>query len=124
MRAGGRRALGLVAIFAIALHSMLWGAVAPAAAATAADPFTVICHSEAPSPADQAPASPSPTHSQACDHCNLCSATPTALGPLDSVFVGYLTPTMLLEVLRPAPAVARDGIASNPKRARDPPNFV
>ena len=113
-----------MAIAAIAMQAMLWGVAAPMAAGSAADPFSVICHSEAPASADQTPASPSPTHSQACDHCNLCSAAPTALGPLDSAFVAYLTPTTLLQVLRPAPVVARDGVASNPKRARGPPIFV
>ncbi len=120
IRAGGRRTISLVAILAIALHAVLWGAVAtPAAAAT--DPFTVICHSEAPAPADQTPADQAPSHSQACDHCNLCSATPTALSGLDGAFAGYLTPAKLLHVMRPAPVVRRDGVASNPKLARGPP---
>ena len=40
----GRRSISWVAIYAIALHAILWG-VAPMAAAPASDPFSVICHS-------------------------------------------------------------------------------
>ncbi len=64
---------------------MLWGVAAADGRGSAVDPFSVICHSEtqATSPADQTPASPGAAHSQACDHCNLCSATPHGPGTLD-----------------------------------------
>lgn len=124
MRVGGRRVLSWVAIYAIALHTILLG-VAPLIAAPTADPFSVICHSEAPatSPSEQAPASPvsAPTH--ACDHCNLCSAMAPP-DPLDGVVVAQLAPARLLQVLRPTTAATRDGIATSLKRDRGPPAFA
>ena len=132
MRVGGRRTLSLLAITAIALHTMLWGAATPLAAGPTVDPFTFICHSEtfgeafgeapAAAPAEQTPAGPvsAPTH--ACDHCNLCSAM--APPELDTVLAGHLTPAKLLQVLRPATAAAHAGIAHNPNRARGPPSFA
>lgn len=125
MRVGTRRVLSLVAIYAIALHAILWGAAVPLVARPTADPFSVICHSgaQAASPAEQAPASPVSAPAHACDHCNLCStmAPPPAL---DTVLAGHLTPAKLLQVLRPATAATRDGIANNPNRARGPPAFA
>ncbi len=59
MRLGGRRATGLMAILAIALHAVLWGAV-PMASATTVDPFSVICHSGSSAPAEQGPQAPAP----------------------------------------------------------------
>ena len=121
MRVSIRRALSFVAIYAIALHAILLG-VAPPIAAPAADPFSVICHSEAPaaSPAEQTPVGPVSAPSYACDHCNLCSAMapPDAL---DTVLADYLTPAKLLQVPRPAAAATRDGIATHPNRTRGPP---
>jgi len=113
-----------LACFAVAMHSILLG-VPQAATGAPVDPFSVICHSEAPaaSPSEQTPASPvsAPTH--ACDHCNLCSAMapPDAL---DAVLAGQLTPAKLLQVLRPATAATRAGIANNPNRTRGPPSFA
>ena len=56
---GMRRAVGFVAILAIALHGLLLS-LAPLAASAAVDPFTVICHSDAADAPgeDQSPASP------------------------------------------------------------------
>jgi hypothetical protein len=42
-----RRVLSWMAIYAIALHTILLG-VGPLIAAPTVDPFSVICHSEAP----------------------------------------------------------------------------
>ena len=120
MRLGGRRTVSLVAIYAIALHAILWG-IAPMAAGPAADPFSVICHSDASVPAEQSPASPAPMH--ACDHCNLCSiaTSPAALG---SVLAGQLAPARLLQVLQPVSAGVRGHLATTPNLARGPPLFV
>ncbi len=126
MRVGGRRTIGLVAICAIALHSILMG-VAPLIAAPTDDPFSVICHSdafsEANSPAGELPAGPASAPSQPCDHCTLCSAMalPAAL---DGVVIAQLSPPKLLRILRPAIAAPRDGIAYYPHRARGPPSFA
>jgi hypothetical protein len=115
MRAGSRRALSWVAIFAVALHAVLWAA-APMAAGTAADPFSVICHNDGTSADQQTPAS-APAH--VCDHCNLCSAAP-ALAP-DNIAAGDLTPARLLQILQPASTAARDNYFTASNRARGPP---
>jgi len=123
MRVGGKPLLSLVAIYAIALHTILWGAGVPYAAGPGADPFSVICHSAATSPAEQAPADPASVPAQACDHCTLCSAM-AAPDALDGVVIAQLTPMRLLQVLHPAIAAMRDGLATNPHRARGPPSFA
>jgi hypothetical protein len=91
------------------------------AAGAAADPFSVICHSEAGAPAEQAPAAPA--HTQACDHCNLCSAAP-ASAALVPVFAGQLAPARLLQILRPVSAALAGHLATTPKLARGPPQFA
>jgi hypothetical protein len=121
MRLGVRRTVSWVAIYAIALHSILLG-VAPLVAAPTVDPFSIICHSDAATPAE-APASPASAPTHACDHCNLCSAMAPPDAP-DTALAGQLTPAKLLQVLRPATAATRDGIAYNPNRARGPPSFA
>ena len=104
MRVGVRRGLNWVAIYAIALHTILLG-VGPLIAAPTVDPFSVICHSEASavSPAEQTPASPVSAPAHACDYCNLCStmAPPNAM---DSVVAVQLAPVRLLHILRPTTA--------------------
>ena len=48
MRTGLRRAVSLVAIYVVALHTILLGIVPVAASASVAgDPFSIICHSDA-----------------------------------------------------------------------------
>jgi len=119
---GLRQAIGLVAIFAIALHGLLLG-LAPLAAA-ANDPFTIICHS-APQPApgqDQTPAGPD-IGLHGCDHCNLCSAAATPVA-VDDVVAGQLRPARLLQVLRPISTAATTSLATTPKLARGPPAFA
>jgi hypothetical protein len=123
MRRKMRRTLALLAIAAIALHSVLWSAGAPLAAARV-DPFSVICHTETQGMApdaripggDTAPAQP-------CDHCTLCSAAvpPAAL---DTVLAGTLEPARLLQILRHLPSAARSSFASGAKLARGPPSFA
>jgi hypothetical protein len=119
MRLGGRRVVSVLAIYAIALHAILWG-VAPMAAGPSVDPFSVICHSEA-TPAEQSPATPAPAH--ACDHCNLCSAAP-APAALNSVVTDWLAPARLLQILQPATAAVRGHLATTPHLARGPPVFA
>ena len=125
MRAGVRRFLSMVAIFSIALHTVLWGAVAPLADGPAIDPFSVICHSRAPtaSPTDQSPASPASAPTHACDHCNFCSVT-TPLAALDTALASHLLPVRLLQVLRPVTVAAHSHLATTPHLARGPPAFA
>jgi DUF2946 family protein len=121
MRVSIKRIVGVAATIAIALHTILWATVGPFAA-PAIDPFTVICHSEASAPADQAPGNGTPPAAHACDHCNLCSAIapPVLLNTLSST----LAPARVLQVLRPAAVTPRRDVAADPKLARGPPAFA
>jgi len=116
-----RKITGLLAIYAIALHTILWGGVMAPAATGAHDPFTIICH------ADGGDASSRPStndgHSvpaHACDHCNLCSAAGGPAAP-DAALLSQPTPSRLLLVLRPINPPLRDEIAISPHLARGPP---
>lgn len=125
MRRGGKGFIGWLAIVAIALHTVLWGAV-PMAAASTVDPFSVICSSatHAAAQTDQSPDGQVPQPASACDHCNLCGAAAAPSATLDNVIAGQLQPAKLLQVLRPAIAAAHDGVAHSPHQARGPPQRV
>jgi len=112
----------MLAIFAVALHTMLWAVAVPVAAAGTVDPFSVICHSggSAAVAGDQSPAQPVSKPTSACDHCNLCSAAGPASAP-DVVILGRLMPERVLALLSPSSVPRRDGVTSNPKLARGPP---
>lgn len=124
MRGLPRQVTSWVAIYAVAVHSLLAG-IAPAVAAApdGVDPFSVIClhDANAASPSDRQPAGLMPGH--ACEHCNLCSAAAPPPAP-GIVLIGNLAPARLLEVLRPASHAPRAGIAFRPNLARGPPLFV
>ena len=119
MKAGGRRIIGLVAIYAIALHAILCGAGLSYGAA-AVDPFSVICHSETGAPSEQTPADPASVPSKPCDHCTLCVAMASP-SPTGSAIIARLLPPKLLARLAPAEAATPDAVADNPNRARGPP---
>jgi hypothetical protein len=121
MRAGTRRIAGVAATIAIALHTILWAAVAPFAAPSV-DPFTVICHSEASAPADQTPVNGALPPAHACDHCNLCSTIAPPV-PLNAAFA-ILAPTRILLMLRPAAITPHRDATADPKLARGPPAFA
>lgn len=115
-----RKSIGLMAIFAIAMHAILFG-VPIQSAASAVDPFTVICHSGPVDPAAPAP-SPSPASqpTKACDHCSLCFIA----GPLDApdtILAGLLTPASVLHALTAASTAARAHFAASPHLPRGPP---
>jgi hypothetical protein len=121
MRLGGRRILSVVAIYAIVLNAILWGAAGPQIAASPLDPFAVICHSDAAQPGEQSPADHTP--SQTCDHCTLCSASAPPQAPAVAIFI-KLAPARLAHVLKPASVTIRTGVASSPQQARGPPHFA
>jgi hypothetical protein len=121
MRLVGGRVLSVVVIYAIALHTILWGAATPMVTGPSADPFSIICHSEAPSSDGQSPATPAP--SQACDHCTLWTAAAPAPAP-GFTLIGNLAPTRMLQILRPASDPLSDNVATNSKSARGPPPFA
>lgn len=113
----------MLAIFAVALHTLLWAFAVPlAATAGTIDPFSVICHSGSTVGAatDQTPGAPASKPTSACDHCNLCSAAGAASAP-DVVILGRLLPERVLARLSPTSAPARHSVASHPKLARGPP---
>jgi len=116
----------MLAIFAIALHTMLWALVAPAMAFAGSsdsfDPFLVICHSggSADVATDTTPGAPLSKPTSACDHCNLCTATGTAATP-DIVLIGRLLPERIIALLSPVSVPQRNGLTSDPKLARGPP---
>jgi len=122
MRRRFRRVLSIVAIAVIALHTALWGGSATRASATAIDPFSVICHSDGgvAGDADQAPTSPVPAPSRACEHCNLCVASGPITVPAAAASA-LLLPTPLLHNLAPVSVVAAAGFEISLKRARGPP---
>ena len=113
MRLGRRRFLSVLAIYAVALHTVFLGfAPIGAAQAAASDPFSVICHSVAPT--DDAPGAADhlvPGH--ACEHCNLCNATAPPAAP-DVALAGSISPARILHVLRPVSAAPATGVASVP----------
>jgi hypothetical protein len=122
MRGKIRPFLSVVAIFVIALHTLLWAAVAPLVSAPSVDPFTVICHSEAAGSGDQIPSHGPLTPAHACDHCNLCSAVapPTP----STALLASVEPARILQVLRPVNMMRHHAIAADPKLARGPPVFA
>jgi len=122
MRRRGRQSIGLVAIYAIALHAILWGAGLSYGGA-AVDPLTVICHSETGTTEGQTPADPASIPSKSCDHCTLCSAMAAPAPSADAVIVRLLPPK-LLALLRPAATAAPDAVSDNPNRARGPPTVA
>jgi hypothetical protein len=125
MRRGVKGFVGWLAIVAIALHTVLWGALAPmAAVASAVDPLSIICSSSphAAAQTEEAPTHPALKPTAACDHCSLCSATsPPAVAP-DNVIAGQLTPSKRLLVVYPAPLIPRGDAVSNPKLSQGPPS--
>lgn len=123
MRTGIRQFLSMASAFAIAMHTVLWVAVAPLTAAQAVDPFTVICHSETSAPAEQAPGHSPVAPGHACDHCNLCSAVAPPMAPVTAQTVRF-EPVRTLGIMRPINVARRDEITADPKLARGPPVLV
>jgi hypothetical protein len=128
MRRGAKGFTGWLAIVAIALHTVLWGAM-PMASASTVDPFSIICssgtHATQIDPlADQSPDGQVPAPASACDHCTLCGAAAAPSATNDSVASGELRPAKLLQVPRPAASAAQDGVAHSPHQARGPPQQV
>ena len=122
MRAGWRKIIGVLAIYAVALHVVLIGLIPFAAAAASADPLSIICHSVPPGAAGQQDTGvPQPGH--ACEHCNLCAALSPPPAP-DTRLAGNLAPARVLYVLRPLSTSAQTSLAANPKLARGPPQAM
>jgi len=123
MRFGWRKIVSVVAIYAIAINTILWAALAPVPAGASFDPLTVICHSvvDQAQSADQSPAGQPAKPSKVCDHCTLCGAAPAASIAADAVLAGIFEPGRLLRVLRPAAVAVATGVALHQHSARGPP---
>ncbi len=122
MRFGGKQVLSWVAIYAVAMHTLLTG-IGPAFAAAqdSIDPLAVICLHDAGAGSTSLPSGLVPGH--ACEHCNLCSAATPPPAP-SIVLIGTLMPTRLLQVLHPLSAAPVTGVTFRPNLARGPPLFV
>src|SRR5262249_6890138 len=118
-----RRSVGMLAVYVTALHAGLYAAVAPFIVSQVVDPFSIICHSEASTPADQTPAQSPLAPTQACDRCNLCGVVTPPLPP-DAILADRFEPVRTLQVLRPVNFARHDDIAADPKLARGPPVFA
>jgi hypothetical protein len=124
MRRWLKQGMAWLAIYAVALHVILLGFAPIAASGTATfDPTSFICHSLPSGDADQGQDKSGFVPSQACEHCNLCSAMAPPPVP-DPALIGTVRPASVLGVLRPAPTAVRTGAPSDPKQARGPPRFV
>lgn len=123
MSARFKRLLSILAIAAIAMHTVLWGGTVTYSATAAIDPFLVICHSAENTTLDQVPASPGSLPSHACDHCNLCGSTPPPAA-VSAVAVVQFLQIGSSYVLEPAPAVPHGGVEVALKGARGPPVFA
>lgn len=116
-----RDTVALLAIWLVALHTVLWAPVTGFTASLATDPFTVICHSQTGTADDPATAPPAPTH--VCDHCNLCSVAGAALAP-GTAFTVRFDRVRTLQLLGPRTNARQVDPAADPKLARGPPTFA
>ncbi|MFA6265390.1 MAG: DUF2946 family protein [Pseudolabrys sp.] len=112
-----RKIVGILAIYAIALNTILAMALAPVPAGAAFDPLTVICHSVGDQTPDGQPAAPS----KACDHCTLCGTAAAPANAIDDVLAFTLRPSDLIAVLRPGEAPRAVSVVATPNLARGPP---
>ena len=127
MRFGWRQCISVLAMYVIALNTILWAALAPVPAAASFDPLSVICHSasqSADSTADATTTGQPAKPSKACDHCSLCGTTPSSSNSVDSILAGILEPGRLLRVLHPSDAAHRTSVDFSPSLARGPPLSV
>ena len=124
MRGLGRQVLSWVAIYAVAMHTLLTG-IGPAFAAAqdSVDPFSVICLHDAGagSKTGQQPSGPVPGHAGEC--CNFCGVAAPPPAP-DVMLIGALMPTRLQKVLCPVSSAPGIGVAFCPNLARGPPLSV
>ena len=118
-----RQSVTFLAIYTIALHAILWGLAALPTATNAFDPLTVICHSEASAPAQQAPDRSPLAPAHICDQCNVCNGVALAVVP-NTALMARFEPVRTLQVLHAITVARRNEIATDPKLARGPPAFA
>jgi hypothetical protein len=115
--------VSVLAIYVIALTTILSAFAAPPAASATLDPFAVICHSAAPDAQTDTGPAPASLPSHACDHCTLCNVASSAAPP-DFIVAGQLAAPALLHVLTPASHDARARFIAAQHQARGPPRFA
>lgn len=116
-----RKVVGILAIYAIALNSILWTALAPVPTDAAFDPLTVICHSAGTDNAGQAPDGQPAAPSKACDHCTLCGTAASGSNAVDDVLAFTFEAGDLIATLRPGHAAPAVSVVARPNLARGPP---
>ena len=116
-----RHSVTLLAVWVIALHTVLWAPPTGFTASLATDLFTVICHSQTGTADDPANAPPAPTH--VCDHCTLCSVAGTVLAP-DTTLTLRFDRVPTLQVFHALAVARRVDATADPKLARGPPPFA
>jgi len=122
MRRWLRHSATVLALYAVALHVILFGLSPLGVSAATVDPFSVICHSRTMALGEETPGNSGLVPGHACDHCNLCSAT--AAPPPPDIALAALAPARILSRLHPVSTAARISLAADPKRARGPPPFA
>ena len=124
MRMQLRRGVTWLAIYAVAMHTLLTG-IGPAFASAqdSVDPFSVLCLHDAGAASldDRQPAGLVPGHTS--EHCNFCGVAAPPPAP-DIVLIGNLMLTRLQKVLPPVSMAPSTGVAFRPNLARGPPLFV
>jgi hypothetical protein len=124
MRPGWRQLVSVLAMYVIALSTILSATLAPVPAAAAFDPLSAFCHSAAPtadpSAAETTDGQPAKAN-KACNHCSLCSVTPAASRGVDSILAGILEPGRLLRVLHPSDVAHTASVVTDQHSARGPP---
>ena len=125
MSIGIKRVVGLAAIYAIALQTILFG-VAPVAGfgSIAVDPFFVICRSDSQSIAANAQTDGKEDRQpgKGCEHCTLCN---TAIPPLvPFAGVGFLVLFCIAIIFCAIPSTPCVVLTSGLKLARGPPQIV
>jgi len=126
LRSKWRRAIGWIAVYALALQTIVGGIdlIQNAASAAAFDPSAIICHGHGTDDGGAAQTPAGTGHRQACGHCALCAllAAPVP-APTAAVRITIeRTPAVLLAPSA-RPASTAD-IASNPGKPRAPPATV
>ena len=117
-----RQSATFLAIYTIALHTILWGFVTQPTT-NAFDPSIVICHSGVSTPSQQTPDRGPLTPADACDQCNLCNAVVFAI-VADTRLMARFEPVQTEQFLHAVGVTRRDEIAGNRKVARGPPAFA
>ncbi len=118
-----QRGVTLLALYALALHSILLGLLPVRAGEFGPiDPFAVICYtiSASVAPGQTPRGSIKYIPWRAGDFCNVCGAAVPPPAP-DVAFHIEFQSARILHVLRPTPALSRPGLTCDPYVIRGPP---